>query len=26
VIIYSDLPNAMSAGVVDAGAIRITTR
>ena len=26
VIIYSDLPDAMNAGVIDAGAIRITTR
>ena len=26
VIVYSDLPNAMSAGVIDAGAIRITSR
>jgi hypothetical protein len=26
VIIYSDLPNGMSAGVIDTGAIRITTR
>lgn len=26
VIVYSDLPDAMSAGVIDAGAIRITTR
>jgi hypothetical protein len=26
VIVYSDLPNGMSAGVIDAGAIRITTR
>ena len=26
VIVYSDLPNGMSAGVIDAGAVRITTR